>query len=105
MECISLIGLSPSTLPQLPLFYFLETDEYWNSLTEDELFSISAYEGCLSLLAILVTARLGNLEMPTKFRTLTSLEGLIFLHSFHIGVFVLMTIIISLLIRLGTKTL
>lgn len=98
MECISLIKLSP---PLTFTFLFFGTGEYWKSLTEEETFSISAYKDCLSFRAVLVTARLGNPEMPTKFRILMSLEGLILLHSFCIGVFVLMTIIISILTRLG----
>lgn len=113
MECVSrFLGLFCFVFSPASAFVFYGTDEYWNSLTEDKPFSLSAYKGCLSLFAIrnwertiLVTARLANLEVSIKFRTLISLEGSIFLHSFRIGMFLLMTIIISILIRLRIKPL
>lgn len=74
MECFSFYYFFFSCSPT-SAFAFFGPDEYWNSLIEDESFWISAYKGCLSLIAmrnwertILVTARLGNLAMSTKFR-------------------------------------
>lgn len=90
-------------------FVFLWDKWNGNNLTEDELFLISVYKGCLHLATgswegtFLVTGKQGNLKKSSRFRTLSSFGELIFLQFFCTYIVVLMTIIISILIRLEKK--